>query len=53
MTEQKDDREKQLTELLKRSTFLLGTLCLAQGVYPENVGGLLDEVSEALKREHQ
>lgn len=43
------DREHRLTELLKRSTFLLGTLCLAHEVYPPNVERLLEDVSDELK----
>jgi hypothetical protein len=48
-----EERAKHLADLLKRATFLLGTLCLAHEVFPENVGRLLDEASAALKREKQ
>lgn len=43
-------RDRELAELLKRATFLLGTLCLATGNYPDNVARLLDDADAALKR---
>lgn len=43
------DHYKPFPDLLKRATFLLGTLCLAHGVTSENVQRLLDDAGNALK----
>lgn len=43
------DHYKPFPDLLKRATFLLGTLCLAHGVTSENVTRLLDDAGKALK----